>query len=206
MIINWLTLIPGLFFGLIPPRLLINSECHYLGFEGLMARIFPSRIKTEPSRRRRWWKLPLVWIDPVRGYATAVFISQAFTAVPKATGVAKAAPLIATFLALLVIVCVQTSGRHSKGETLSPSGFLAGMMLALLPWIVALSAIVIGVTSAMAMTSFNAGYLFATMMTATCGYFFLGRSVWLACYTVLVATPMLLSWVGRTKLVVPVRG
>jgi hypothetical protein len=148
----------------------------------------------------------LVWIDPVRGYVTAVFISQAFTAVPTATRMAKLSPVIATFLALLIIVCVQTSGRQSKGETLSPSGFLAGMMLALLPWIVALSAIVIGVTTAVAMTSFTAGYIFATLMTATCGYLFIGRSVWLPLYTFLIATPMLLSWVRRTKLVIPVRG
>lgn len=206
MIISWLTLIPGLLFGLIPPGLLINSECRYLGFEALWKRVVPSRINTEPRRRRRWWKLPLVWIDPVRGYAAAFFIDQAFTAPADAVGAAKLLPVIATFLTLLVIVWVQTSGRQSKGETLSPSGFLAGVMLALLPWIVALSAIVIGITTAVALTSFSAGYIFATMVTATCGYFFLGRSLWLPIYTVLVATPMLLNWVRRTKLVIPVRG
>jgi hypothetical protein len=205
MIIHWLTLISGLFFGLIPPGLLINSECRYLGFEALLKRVVPSRTHTEPRRRRRWWKLPLVWIDPVRGYVAAFFINQAFTALPDAVGIARLLPVVATFLALLAMVWVQSSGRQSKGETLSPSGFLAGMMLALLPWIVALSAIVIGVTTALAMNSFNAGYMFATMMTATCGYFFLGRSILLPAYTLLVATPMLLNWVRRSKLVIPVR-
>ena len=86
-----------------------------------------------------------------------------------------------------------------------PRRFLAGMMFALLPWIVALSAIVIGVTAAVDFTSLAAGYLIATLATAVIGAFFLRTSPWLGVYTVLVATPMMINWGRRTHLVIPVR-
>ena len=203
MIIHWFPLLCGLFFGLIPPKLLISSECRYLRFEALWKRVL-NKEKVR-QRRRRWWKLPLVWIDPMRGYAVATMIGDAFGASPKAGGIHALFPLMATFLVLFVVVWVQTSGRQEQGEILSPSGFLGGMMLALLPLVVALSAIVIGMATAVAMGRFIPGYLVATFMTGCIGYLFMGRSLWLIAYTVLVATPMLLSWLRRSSLVVPVR-
>ncbi len=202
MVIHWFSLLGALFFGLIPPRLLIRTECRYLPFERLWERVTTSEKK---QRRRRWWKLPLVWIDPVRGYVAASLISDAFTVPVETTGVEKALPVVFTFLILLVMLCVQTSGRRKQGETVSPTGFLGGMIAALFPWIVTVSVLVIGVTAAVAMNSFIAGYLLATFTTAGCGYAFLGRSPWLAVYTTLVATPMVINWLRRTTLVMPLR-
>ncbi|CAM2916174.1 hypothetical protein [Rariglobus hedericola] len=203
MIIHWLPLLCGLFFGLIPPRLLINSECRYLSCEGLWSRVV-TREKSN-QRRRRWWKLPIVWIDPVRGFVTAMLITTAFEVVDKPTALQKLAPVAATFLTLLVVLWIQCRGRNTDRETLSPSAFLAGLMLGMLPPVVALSAIVIGITTAIAMTSFMAGYVVATLTTAVIGYVFLGRSPWLAAYTILVASPLLINWLRRTQLVMPVR-
>ncbi len=203
MIINWLPLLCGLFFGLIPPKLLLNSECRYLDLEGLLQRLFP---RDKPAqRRRRWWKLPLVWIDPVRGFVAAFLIRDAFSTAPGAAAPQRILCLIATFFILFVMLWVQTARGSKDGECLSPSGFLAGMMLALLPWIVALSAIVIGVTAAVAFSSFGAGYLVAAMVTAVLGFLFLNTSPWLGVDTALVATPMMISWLRRAQMVIPVR-
>lgn len=203
MVIHWIPLLSGLFFGLIPPRLLINSECRYLRFDRLWKRVVSKESASE--RRRRWWKLPLVWIDPVRGFMTATLLSAAFDLVPNATGLARVGPLLATAPLLVLVLWTQTRGRVHSGETISPSAFLAGMMLALLPPVVASSAIVIGVATAVAMNSFAAGYLVATVTTLAIGYPFLGRSPWLGVYTLLVATPLIINWLRRTCLVMPVR-
>ena len=79
-------------------------------------------------------------------------------------------------------------------------------MIALLPPIVALSAITIGATTAIAMGGFAAGYFLAAISTACIGYVFLGRSPWLPVYTVVVASPMLINWFRRGRLVMPMRG
>lgn len=203
MIILWFPLVCGLFFGLIPPRLLLNSECRYLNFESLWATVVRPRHSNQ--RRRRWWKLPLVWIDPIRGYATAFFLNDAFQAAPLATTMDHLGRIFVTFLVLLLVIWVQTWGRKGQKETLAPCGFSAGLMLGLLPVVVALSAIIIGVTAAIATTHFAAGYAVAALTTAGIGYAFMGRTPWLGACTVLVAAPLLISWLRRTQLVIPVR-
>ena len=203
MIIHWLPLLCGLFFGLIPPRLLINSECRYLSCAALWERVV-TRGKSN-QRRRRWWKLPIVWIDPVRGFVTAISLVAAFEVADKPTAMQKLAPVAATFLVLFAVLWVQCRGRDTDKETLSPSAFLAGMMMGMLPPIVALSAIIIGIATAIALSGFAAGYIVATITTAVLGYVFLGRSPWLAAYTILVASPLLINWLRRTQLVMPVR-
>ena len=203
MITHWIPLIGGVFFGLIPPRLLLNSECRYLSFEGFWSRVVTPQKSNQ--RKRRWWKLPLVWIDPFRGYVTAWLLTQSFEPVVKAQGFEKIAPLFATALALFIVVWVQSSGRRQQNETISPCAFLAGMMVSLLPPIVAISAIAIGSATAIALNSFAAGYIVAMLTTAGFGYLFMGPSLWLPIYTVLVAAPLLLNWICRTSLVIPVR-
>lgn len=203
MITHWIPLLCGLFFGLIPPRLLLNSECRYLNFESFWNRVVTPQKSNQ--RKRRWWKLPLVWIDPFRGYVTAWMLTQSFAPEVGAQGVEKLAPLLATAMALFVVLWVQSSGRRQQNETISPCAFLAGMMLAILPPIVAISAIAIGATTAVALNSFAAGYIVAAITTACIGYLFLGRSLWLPIHTALVATPLVLNWIRRTALVIPVR-
>lgn len=202
MITHWIPLSGGLLLGLIPPRLLLNSECRYLRFGQLW-----NKLGSDGSgeRRRRWWKLPLVWIDPVRGFCVGCLVGGAFEAVPGATAAQRFSPLLASFAVLLVVLWVQTSGRRNEGATLSPSAFLAGLMLASMPAIVAVPAIILGLAAAVAVRSFAAGYRIAALATAAGGYVFIGCRVWPALLSVLVAAPLLINWLRRTKLVMPVR-
>jgi hypothetical protein len=204
MIIHWIPLLCGLFFGLIPPLCLIKKECRFREFDVIWKRI--SKPADPGQVRRRWWKMPIVGIDPIRGYVTGFYLSDAFRTAQNAAGVQKLLPLIATALLLLLVMCVQTSGRGNERETLSPVTFLGGLMLALLPLVVALSAITIGTATAIAMSGFSAGYFMASVATACIGYIFLGRSLWLPVYTVIVASPLLINWFRRGHLVMPFRG
>lgn len=157
------------------------------------------------QRRRRWWKLPLVWIEPFRGYVAASMLADAFDPVRSATAAERILPLIVTFMLLWITVWLQTGGRIEEGETVSPSAFLGGMMLGLMPPVVAISAIILGVSTAVAMNSFTPAYIVASLTTAGIGYLFLGRTPWLAVYTVVVASPLLINWLRRTTLVMPIR-
>ncbi len=203
MVVHWIPLLCGLLFGLIPPKLLITSECRYMRFEGLWNRLTnPTKTK---QRRRRWWKLPLVWIDPIRGYFVADQLCDSFHASTTATGAQLALPLVATFITLWVVLWIQTCGRQLQDETLSPTGFLGGMMVAMLPLVVALSAIALGASTAVVMKRFAAGYFIAVMATAGIGFLFLKTSPWLAVYSLLVAAPLIIAWIRRSSLVMPVR-
>jgi len=203
MIIHWFQLLGALLFGLIPPRQLINSECRYLKFDEFWAVVVKPRKSNQ--RRRRWWKLPIVWIDPVRGYVIAFLLADAFAFDHRATSFESLGRLAVTFMILLLIAWIQTCGRNKQKETLAPTGFLAGLMLGLLPPVIALSGIVLGVVMAIATTSFPAGYLVAALTTAGIGYAFMGTSIHLAASTLVMASPLLISWMRRAPLVIPVR-
>lgn len=204
MIIHWLPLVVGLVLGLIPSRLLINSECRYLIFEDLWGRVlWPENRGSD--RRRRWWKMPLVWIDPVRGYVVADFLTQAFEAAPEASGIEQMLPTLARGGLLVLVVWVQSSLRLRERETISPTSFIAGITCALLPIEVALAVLVMGAASAIAMQTFVAGYIVATMTMLGVGFAMMGKSQTLAVALATMGLPVIINWLRGTRMVMPVR-
>ena len=204
MIIHWLPLTVGLVLGLIPSGLLINTECRYLIFEDLWSRVlWPENRGSE--RRRRWWKMPLVWIDPVRGYVVASFLMQAFEPAPEAAAIERLLPTLAWGGLLVIIVWVQSSRRLRERETVSPTSFIAGATLALLPLEVALATLIMGAASAVAMQAFVAGYIVATATMLGVGFAFMGKSQTLAVALSVMAMPVLINWLRGTRMVMPVR-
>lgn len=203
MTIDWLLLVCGLALGLVPPQLLIKSEVRYLHFDTVWTRIAGKDPTTR--RRRRWWKLPLVWIDPVRGYVVAQFISDAFRALPHANHFLRLAPLLCVCLCLAIVLLVQTGGRAAQEETVAPCGFLAGMLVPLLPLIVVVCAIALGAAMMIATKRFAAGFITAALVTGVLGYVFLRAVPRVACCAFLVSVPFLVSWFRARPLVMPMR-
>lgn len=203
MVINWTSLIIALFFGAIPPLVLIKGDVRFLFFEDLWTKA----IRPDPSerRRRRWWKLPLVWIDPVRGFATAWYGMEAFTKPLRASGISVYYVLGATAALLMFCLWMQTVGRRSFNETISPMGFLTGMMLFMLPHEVSIPVLVVGFASVVAVRDYVYGYYAAALLCAGFGYVFMGLSLNLLTPMALLLLPVVVNWLRGTQLVVPVR-
>ena len=208
MHISWLSLLGGLFFGLIPPRLLISGKCKYLDYNGVKGRIWSSGGASR--NQRRWWKLPLVWIDPVRGYVTAILLNQSILVAPHATAADRVGVMFLTALLLLGVLWMQSEHRligksSRRDQTVSPTAFVAGMIVGLLPPMVAVAAIVLGLSTAIVFTNFTAGYAAACLATVAVGVVFSRNFPQVGIYGFLVGFPMLVSWFRRTPLVMPVR-
>jgi hypothetical protein len=203
MVINWIPLIIALLFGLIPPRLLIKGEVRFLGFEDLWLKAI--RPPHGEHRRRRWWKLPLVWIDPIRGLVTAHYLLEAFPKPLRGSGQTAYPHLSAIAVTLWLCLWMQTLGRRRSGETISPTGFLAGMIVILLPYEVAVPVLVVGFSTVIAVRDYNFGYYAAALMCAGFGYFFMGFSLNLIAPMGLLLLPVVVNWLRGTRLVVPVR-
>ncbi len=201
MVINWIYLAVALFFGLIPPMRLLNCECRFLIFDEMWARVF--RSSSGGERRRRWWKLPLVWIDPFRGYVVGSFLAQSFRAVPKASSIESQFPVLALLASVMVVLAVQTKGRER--ESLSPATFIAGLVLAMVPLEIGLSAMVIGCATAMALHSYTYGYLAMGLATAAIGVVFMRGNTSLGVYVLMTSAPAWMNWLRGTTLVTPVR-
>lgn len=157
------------------------------------------------SRKRRWWKLPLVWIDPVRGYVVAYFLSQAFKPVYKANFLQAQLPMLMLFLVMWVVMAVQMRARPDSRESLSPAGFMAGVMFGMMPFMVALGAFVVGGATAIALQGYIGGYLIAMVMTGVLGGALIGPAPKVLVYAAIVGSPAWINWLKRTILVTPVR-
>ncbi len=204
MIPTWYMLLLGLALGFVPPRLLANPDCRYLSFEDLWNKVL-RRDPTLTRRRIRWWRAPLLWIDPVRGHLVASMLLGGLRPVRKASPGLIYGEIGLTALMLLAVLWVQTGLRAKDRETVTPVLFLAGMLTAMLPWTVWGPAFVLGVASAVAMNGFVAGYFVAGLAVLGAGYVFMGNLFTLATVIFLLALPVLLNWLRSTNMVVPVR-
>lgn len=203
MTIHWIYLLVGLGFGLIPPLRLLTCDCRYLPFDELWTRVI--RRPKDSVRRKRWWKLPLVWVDPLRGYVVGSMLNQAFSPVPRSGFLQAQLPVLALLASLMLVLMVQTKGRVYERESLSPAGFMAGLMLALMPLTVALGALVVGGATAIALHRYSFGYWAAAFVTGGVGFVFMRINPKLAVYVLMVSAPAWMSWLRGTTLVTPVR-
>jgi len=204
MIPTWYMLILGLALGLVPPGWLLQVDCRYLSFEDLWSRVL-RREDTLKTRRIRWWRLPWLWIDPVRGYTVTWFLLDGLRPVRKASPGMIYGEIGLTALLLLAVLTVQTGHRRNEQQSLAPVLFLGGMLAAFLPWTVWVPAFVLGVATAIAMNGFVAGFIFAALAVLGAGYIYMSSLFTLGTALLLLAAPILLNWVRATRFVVPVR-
>lgn len=203
MITHWLTLFLGLGLGLVPPRLLASSEVRYVEFEDLWTKVL--RPSDNKVRRRRWWKLPLVWIDPVRGYMVTWLLTQSFEVLPEEKSGTR---LLAVGLVVgikLITIWVQSASRKEAGQTVCPTGFLAGMVVATFPVTVWPAIVLLGAATAISMQSFVSGFFAAGMTALALGYIFMGLSPTLVGGLAVMGVPVMLNWFRRSRLVMTVR-
>ena len=204
MIPTWYMLLLGSFLGFVPPRLLLQPDCRYLSFEDLWSRVL-RRDPTLTARLIRWWRLPLLWIDPVRGYMVAWLLLDGLRPVRNASAGMIYGEIGLTALMLLAVLKVQTGHRRQERESIAPVLFLGGMLAALLPGTVWTPAFVLGVATAIAMNGFTGGFMFAAFAVIGAGYIYKCSLLNLATALLLLVAPILLNWVRETRLVAPVR-
>ncbi len=197
MIIHWGYLLAGLFFAWLPGKLLRNSTCRYFQCEQLNR-----RLADKGRRRRRWWKLPAVWIDPIRGYMAVTLLQEGIQRDP----LKSAMPVLAlTVLILTIGVTVQCAGSRERSHLVAPVGYLAGMLVAWLPWEVSVPALIFGAASAVAFRRWEAGFLTGGAFTLVLGYFFMGLGIPLLWSAGIYVWPVVLALFMQRKLVLAVR-
>lgn len=200
MTISWGYLLLGLILALFPGKILRGDECRHFNCEQLVR-----RMTDKTRKRRRWWKLPAVWIDPVRGFFAAWLLKDALVRNPGAHGLEAQLPTLLPMLILTVGLTVQTSGNREKSQLVAPAGYLAGLMIGWLPWMISVPAVILGGSSAVAFRRWEAAFAIGSATTLIIGYFFMGKSIPLIWAAGVFAWPMFLAWLTGSKLVLPVR-
>ncbi len=201
MIIHWGYLLAGVFVALFPGKYLRGSEYRHFEYDQLSR-----RLADKNKRRRRWWKMPAVWIEPLRGFAAAFLLSQALSLEPETVDkTAKFLVMVLPLLILTVGVTIQCTSDQDRIKMVTPIGYLSGLIIGLLPLTIALPAVVLGASSAIAFRRWAAGHLLGGVAAAVIGYFFLGPHINVAWAAGICVWPVVLAWFYRRKLVIVVR-
>ncbi len=210
-----LALLSGLALGAIPPRVLYAEGHRHLTL--LDARTSGMRRSSDSvgsvggsgRRRRRWWKLPLVWADPLRGYACAIALGYGFAGIDPGGSAGAMALRGAQAIVLLGILAWQMERGHQGADRLlAPVGFLLGVCVGYAPWFSPLGTGVglLALTAMFALHHFVWGYVIAGAAAVVLGFFLMGLSVSLPIFAAVASSPALYAFLRRKELVFPLRG
>lgn len=207
----WLALAAGLTLGLLPPRFFYGASSRHLTLlEIRSSTVHRASTLSTGRRRRAWWKSPLVWLDPFRGYGSAHLLNVGLlNVIPPSFSAGPMLSMVAHLAASLAILFIQiTQGRQKSGQLLAPVcflfGFTTGVYLDFA--VVGASVAALGVATMLGTHSFMWGYVAAGAAAVAIGFPFLGPSPALVVFAVVPSAPLYLAFLQRATLVLPVRG
>jgi len=205
---GWFALVLGPALGLVPPRWLYKEGCRHLTL--IEARSSSLRRSGSSGRRRRsWWKLSLVWLDPFRGYASGHLAALGLATLAENMRAAPLVPLLAQCLLIPAILLIQMeAGRQESGKILAPVPFLLGFTTGLYLdfGVVGGAVALLAVATMLGTHSFMWGYVVAGAAAALIGFAFLGPSPALLVFALTACAPAPYAFLRRATLVLPFRG
>ncbi len=201
----WLYLGIGLVAGLAPARWFWGQGVQFLDGTQLRSRLVVAPV--DNRRRRRWWKSPSIWVDPLRGaLAGWVFGDGVWQNAEASDPTVVRVMLYGAFVIVGSFVLIQSLGRSKQRELVGPILFLGGLLAGFWGWVPGTCAFAVGILALLALQSVEAAFLTMAVIMATAGWFLIGFSVvWLAGIGI-CGLPVILAFLLRYRLVLPVRG
>jgi len=198
MIIHWGLLVPGMLLLFYPADRLLSSVVQLRSFD-----CFQSLENS--ARHRPWWWVPVLWLDPLRGFLGGVLLKQSFGLVSIYWS-QTAIPEYYTFIGLLTLaIWCQTYTRRDADVMLAPIGFIIGLIVALTTWQVALGGLIIGLTGLFAFRQFHGFFIMALGAVALLGFVLEVKAMWLVPAVGALSLPMLISFLSSNDLEIPTR-
>ena len=151
-----------------------------------------------------WW-LPTLWLDPVRAFAGAWLLRNAWVVEESLVGPARHAPLVASALILAGALGVQLHTRRDHDVVLAPLGYLIGLWFGLLVAPVAALAMVVGVGCVAAFRAWSAFFVFGAIGTGVIGYLLMRMDPWMLMTVALSILPWFVSAIMQRTLIFPLR-
>ncbi|AKC83248.1 hypothetical protein IMCC26134_11535 [Verrucomicrobia bacterium IMCC26134] len=210
MLVPWQLILIGLALGLIPPRLFYGSGYRH---GTLMDATNPEYLRTSSDsgsgrKRRLWWKVPLFWIDPIRGYFSAHFVALGLYQMPMDYTEQIVTILGIQCIATFVILVVQMEfGRQRSRKLLAPVAFLVGYLIGGRIGLELLGAAVafLGLSTAITSRNIKTGLCATSAAAIGLGWIFLGATANLGIFAVTALAPIPYAFFRKASLVIPMR-
>ena len=157
------------------------------------------------SRSLEAWWLPTLWLDPLRAFAGAWLLRNAWVLDESLGGVLRLVPLVASALILAGALGVQLHTRRGQDLVFAPIGYVIGLWFGLVVAPVAVLAMVVGVGCVVAFRSWSAFFVFGAIGVGVIGYLVMRLNPWLLMAVVLSICPWFVSAMTQRTLILPLR-
>jgi hypothetical protein len=199
MTIHWSLLVPGALLLLFPADRLLTSRVELRSFERF-------RSLEDSPRHRPWWWVPALWLDPLRGFFGAFLLRESLeVALLPWEFLPPTQYAWVVVLLALGIVCQTFTARGEKGVMLAPMGFVAGVVVALLPWSVSLPVLVLAALGLFGLRQFHAFFSFGLAALVLFGVVFRAEFAWLALAAGALALPIVAGFLAGSSMELPTR-
>ncbi len=197
MELNWVYFVPALLLLFYPTGDHgSSSRLRFCDYEDIR---YNRGGSAEASWRQLW-----LWIDPLRAFAGAWLLRNAWVTVGPLEGAWIHVPLVATFALLALALGMQMHTRRDDTVLLAPMGYSIGLAFAILPPQIAALVIVSAVACTMGFRGWWAFYFFGAAAAAVFGYLILRVNLWMAGSVALLLEPLLLALMLKRSLAFPV--
>jgi hypothetical protein len=199
MTIHWTLFVPGVLLLLYPADRLLSSLVELRSFDCFQ------NLENSP-RYRPWWWVPVLWLDPLRGFLGTILVQRA-AGITGVTWDLTPKPGYALFVAVIVVgvLCQTITRRGDTGVLLAPMGFVAGAVAALVPLPVALIGIVTAALGLFAFRQFHAFFAFGLMAVGLLGLVLGAGMMWIAPAVGVLSLPIVAGLVTGSTLEIPTR-
>lgn len=199
MTIHWSLLVPGALLLLFPADRLLTSRVELRSFERFRS------LENSP-RRRPWWWVPALWLDPLRGFfGTFLLRSSLEVALAPWELVPPTRYAWVVILLALGVVCQTFTVRGEEGVMLAPLGYVAGVVVALMPWSVSLPVLVLAALGLFGLRQFHAFFSFGLAAVLLLGVVFRAEFAWIAPAAGALALPIVAGFLAGSSLELPTR-
>lgn len=199
MNLNWWMFLPALLLVFCPLDAVLPKRLKFREFDHL------DFGEDSWCRSVEAWWLPTLWLDPLRAFAGAWLLRNAWVLDEFLGGVARHAPVVVSALILAVALGVQLHTRRDRDMVFAPIGYVIGLWFGLLLAPVAALAMVVGVGCVVAFRSWSAFFVFGAIGAGVIGFLIMRLDPWMLMAVALSALPWFVSAITQRVLIFPLR-
>jgi hypothetical protein len=200
MTLHWALFAPAVLLLLFPADRLLSRLVELRSFDCF------NSLDNSP-RHRPWWWVPALWLDPIRGFAGTWLLIRAldldvrfWSQLPK-HGYGVLLAIVGAGLVSQIF-----TRRGGEGVLLAPIGFVAGIIVALTPWVLGVPAVIAAGLGLFGFRQFHAFFWCGALILPLLGVAFGAEPFWVVPAACALLLPGLTAALSGSSLELPVHG